>query len=98
MSIRFTHWRRFSCRNKGDENPKLLLTKTYKKRMLEAFQALMTKRRETHARDLESVRIGRQPVKLPLAGTGKAPPSPRTLPKLLPEDSSLVRLPVELPR
>ena len=37
---------------KGDENSKLLLTKAYKKRMLEAFQALMTKRRETFARDL----------------------------------------------
>jgi len=35
---------------KGDEHPKLLLTKAYKKRMLEAFQALMTKRRETHSR------------------------------------------------
>jgi hypothetical protein len=37
---------------KGEENPKLLLTKTYKKRMLEAFKALMTKRRETHVRQL----------------------------------------------
>jgi hypothetical protein len=35
---------------KGAENSKLLLTKAYKKRMLEAFQALMTKRRETHVR------------------------------------------------
>ena len=35
---------------KGEEANKLLLTKAYKKRMLEAFQALMTKRRETHAR------------------------------------------------
>jgi hypothetical protein len=43
----------FLLPEKGEENPKLLLTKTYKKRMLEAFQALMTKRRETHARDLE---------------------------------------------
>jgi hypothetical protein len=37
---------------KGDERSKLLLTKQYKKRMLEAFQALVTKRRETHARQL----------------------------------------------
>jgi hypothetical protein len=36
----------------GRENQKLLLTKSYKKRMLEAFQALMTKRRETHVRQL----------------------------------------------
>ena len=35
---------------KGEESNKLLLTKEYKKRMLEAFKALMTKRRETHAR------------------------------------------------
>jgi hypothetical protein len=34
---------------KGDESRKLLLTKSYKLRMLEAFKALMTKRRETHA-------------------------------------------------
>src|SRR5205807_6530261 len=32
------------------ERDKLLLTKAYKKRMLEAFQALLTKRRETHVR------------------------------------------------
>jgi hypothetical protein len=38
---------------KGDEKDKLLLTKTYKKRMLEAFKALMTKRRETHVRQLD---------------------------------------------
>jgi hypothetical protein len=38
---------------KGEENPKLQLTRAYKKRMLEAFQALITKRRETHARQLD---------------------------------------------
>ncbi len=37
---------------KGEESNKLLLTKTYKKRMLEAFKALITKRRETHSRQL----------------------------------------------
>ncbi len=37
---------------KGAEANKLLLTKLYKKRMLEAFKALMTKRRETHVRQL----------------------------------------------
>src|SRR4029079_10801236 len=37
---------------KGQEAPKLLLTRAYKKRMLEAFQALVTKRRETHVRQL----------------------------------------------
>ncbi len=34
---------------------KLLLTWAYKKRMLEAFQALITKRRETHVRQLAGV-------------------------------------------
>jgi hypothetical protein len=33
---------------KGAERDKLLLTKKYKERMLEAFKALVTKRRETH--------------------------------------------------
>jgi hypothetical protein len=33
---------------RGEEHDKLLLTRPYKKRMLEAFAALMTKRRETH--------------------------------------------------
>ncbi len=37
---------------RGEERNKLLLTKSYKKRMLEAFQALITKRRETHIRSL----------------------------------------------
>jgi len=36
----------------GAEHDKLLLSKAYKKRMLEAFQALVTKRRETHSRNL----------------------------------------------
>jgi hypothetical protein len=38
---------------KGEEHDKLLLTKAYKTRMLEAFKAMMTKRRETHIRDVE---------------------------------------------
>jgi hypothetical protein len=37
---------------KGPEKDKLLLTTAYKKRMLEAFKALITKRRETHVRQL----------------------------------------------
>jgi hypothetical protein len=40
---------------KGAEKDKLLLSKAYKKRMLEAFQALVTKRRETHVRQLDIV-------------------------------------------
>jgi hypothetical protein len=38
---------------KGAERERLQLTKAYKKRMLEAFQALVTKRRETHVRQLQ---------------------------------------------
>jgi len=38
---------------RGEEHDKLMLTKPYKKRMLEAFEALITKRRETHSRQLE---------------------------------------------
>jgi hypothetical protein len=37
---------------KGEEHNKLLLSKTYKQRMLDAFKALITKRRETHAKTL----------------------------------------------
>src|SRR5262249_16062412 len=37
---------------KGPERDKLLLTRAEKKGMLEAFQALLTKRRETHVRQL----------------------------------------------
>ena len=44
----------FLLPEKGEESQNLLLTKAYKKRMLEAFQALITKRRETHARNLEA--------------------------------------------
>ena len=37
---------------KGQEKDKLLLTAEYKKRLVEAFKALVTKRRETHVRQL----------------------------------------------
>ena len=37
---------------RGQQQQKLLLTARYKKRLIEAFEALMTKRRETHARSL----------------------------------------------
>jgi hypothetical protein len=40
----------FLLPEKGEERDRLLLTKNYKKRMLEAFKALITKRRETHLR------------------------------------------------
>lgn len=38
----------FLLAERGKENQKLLLTKAYKQRMLEAFKTLATKRRETH--------------------------------------------------
>ena len=44
----------FLLPEKGEEHAKLMLTKAYKKRMLEAFQALITKRRETHSRTAKS--------------------------------------------
>ena len=38
----------FLLPDRGDEKDKLLLTKEYKQRMLEAFKAMLTTRRETH--------------------------------------------------
>jgi hypothetical protein len=46
------------------ENTKLLLTKSYKQRMIDAFQALVTKRRETHSRLLEAAPTSAVPVPL----------------------------------
>ena len=43
---------------RGQEKDKLLLTRAYKKRLVEAFKALMTKRRETHLRQLEPIPLG----------------------------------------
>lgn len=37
---------------RGKESQKLLLTAKYKRRLIQAFQAMITKRRETHARQL----------------------------------------------
>lgn len=42
--------------SRGDENNKLLLTAKYKKRLLEAFKAMITKRRETHARQSDAAK------------------------------------------
>lgn len=42
----------FLLPERGSEYEKLLLTKKYKERMLQAFKALVTKRRETHVRQL----------------------------------------------
>lgn len=52
------------------ENEKLLLTKKYKLRLLEAFKAMVTKTRETHIRSL------------PLAEGAAAPPSEGLKPRL----------------
>jgi hypothetical protein len=39
---------------KGEEFNKLLLSRSYKQRMLDAFKAMITKRRETHARTMKT--------------------------------------------
>jgi hypothetical protein len=49
---------------KGVEREKVQLTKAYKKRMLEAFQALITKRRETHVRQLGIAEASSAPLPL----------------------------------
>ncbi len=53
---------------KGEEHGKLVLTKEYKKRMMEAFKALMTKRRETHVRQMANpfVLASAMPADLPV--------------------------------
>ena len=51
INIRRMPWNRCCCRP-AQENEKLLLTAAYKKRLVEAFKALLTKRRETHERQL----------------------------------------------
>ncbi len=43
----------FLLPSKGEEHSKLLLTENYKKRLLEAFKAIITTQRETHVRQLE---------------------------------------------
>jgi hypothetical protein len=43
---------------KGEEHNKLLLTKAYKKRMVEAFKAQVAKHRETHVRQLAVAETG----------------------------------------
>jgi hypothetical protein len=53
----------------GEEKDKLLLTRAYKERMLDAFKALMTRRRETHIRDLDVT-------------TAEAPPPTQIVPRL----------------
>ena len=40
---------------RGEESNKLLLTQRYKKRMIEAFKAMITTRRETHIRQMPAV-------------------------------------------
>jgi hypothetical protein len=64
---------------KGEEHNKLLLTRAYKKRMLEAFQALITKRRETHVRQLGPAAAMSQ---VPPMFTGKVHPRLRVEPNL----------------
>lgn len=48
----------FLLPERGNEKDKLLLTKLYKKRMQEAFKAILTSRRETHSRQLKGEGMG----------------------------------------
>lgn len=66
---------------RGEEADKLILSANYKKRALEAFQALVTKRRETHARQLEEKKtLGEGPIQ-------QAPRPKRIAPRLRLEPS-----------
>ncbi|MGD0897510.1 MAG: hypothetical protein ABR915_06710, partial [Thermoguttaceae bacterium] len=49
---------------RGQERDKLLLTASYKKRLVEAFKALVTKRRETHVRQLKKTETKAAPPSL----------------------------------
>ena len=82
-TIRSTPSRPCSCPRREQEANKLLLTKTYKKRMLEAFKALVTKRRETH----RHVRSGRRAYPRRCRERWLAAEAPgRAEPELLPPD------------
>jgi hypothetical protein len=61
---------------RGQEAEKLQLTAGYKKRLVEAFKALMTKRRETHVRQLV---VAESPMAAPLR-TGEVQPRLRIEP------------------
>ena len=78
----------FLIPGKGPEHEKLSLSKAYKKRMLEAFKALMTKRRETFGP------VAAEPDErhIPRGADDQAPPPRRAVPDLLPEDAQLLRL------
>lgn len=56
----------FLLPNKGEESRKLLLSARYKQRMLDAFAATMTKRRETHIRQA-SDEVGGASAPMPLS-------------------------------
>ena len=79
---------------RGQERDKLLLTASYKKRLVEAFKALITKRRETHVR--ESKVAKRRPAPL-LRGRMQSPAAAadRALPDVLPPHRPGLRLSAE---
>lgn len=60
--------------DRAAEAPKLLLTKAYKKRMLEAFQALLTKRIETHGMEIGARAESAAPVPKTLEPTLRVEP------------------------
>src|SRR5262249_16503034 len=66
----------FLLPSKGEEGDKLLLTKEYKKRMLEAFEVLIVKRRETHSRQLAMVKGAAAPKDLTIKPRLRVEPCP----------------------
>jgi hypothetical protein len=55
----------FVLPEKAEGANKLVLTRSYKERSLEAFRALLTKRRETHERQMESVGCAKNESDMP---------------------------------
>ena len=81
---------------KGQEDGKLLLTAEYKKRLIEAFKALVAKRRETHATATRSKTV---PRRQPLGEQRGLPPAAdRALRHLLSPHRPGLRIPARLPQ
>jgi len=66
----------FLLPDRGAESSKLALTKKYKERMLQAFAALITKRRETHSRSLEVPKCAAEAPSVRLAPRLRVEPNP----------------------
>lgn len=64
----------FVLPERGAENSKLVLTKKYKLRLIEAFKAMVTKHRETHVRQVAAAANG--------SAAASEPPTDRLAPRL----------------